>query len=345
MLAAEILAFDSDIICLQEVDNFSFKEYISPLLLSKGYDGYFSSKVSVNQSEGCAMFWKVAKFDRDFSISVPMRDLFQGDSIDHCSWESMKAIDDFICRHDDLREIVSEKVGTVLQVVRLVLKEKATDEPASLPSGSRHILVANTHLFFHPLADHVRVIQCLAICAFLDQIRSNNLNCPLLLCGDLNSDPTSGAFRLLLNRELKNTDKSNCWKYLNRYKWDDKNENESTVEIDPSECDYDNCSMKTGHNFNFPPNISIPESFPPLFVAYDQVPEFTNYSQKFQETLDYIFASEPTDNNAGFKLVASAPMMDKEVVEEYISMPNRDMPSDHVSVVSDLLLVHSGEKI
>eukprot|EP01083_Nonionella_stella_P036759 100293_1 len=97
------------------------------------------------------------------------------------------------------------------------------------------------------MADHIRAMQAYVACKKIDEIRRlkssyntndkdtdidtnleiNNPNqqsspkrpCPFLLCGDLNSDPLSGAAQLLFTRTL-HPEHHDCWKNLNEYKWD-----------------------------------------------------------------------------------------------------------------------------
>lgn len=62
LLAQELLQYDPDIITLQECDH--FHDYLSPLLSSKGYRGFFLPKPKSkclevsNLSDGCAIFVK-----------------------------------------------------------------------------------------------------------------------------------------------------------------------------------------------------------------------------------------------------------------------------------------------
>lgn len=90
-----------------------------------------------------------------------------------------------------------------------------------------------------------------------------------------------------------------------------------------------------------PMNISLPSSFPNFLSGYVEMPEFSNYSVGFAETLDYIFASasSPTEE-FGLTPVNSAPMLTSEEMQKYESMPNEYMPSDHYSLVSDLTWTH-----
>ncbi len=46
---AEIISYDADIICLQEVDAAIHDGLIRPLLESKGYQGFYSNKVRISR--------------------------------------------------------------------------------------------------------------------------------------------------------------------------------------------------------------------------------------------------------------------------------------------------------
>lgn len=85
-----------------------------------------------------------------------------------------------------------------------------------------------------------------------------------------------------------------------------------------------------------PPAIELPSSFPVLVSGCKEVPQFTNYAVDFIETLDYVFASVPSEREPfGFKPKGEAPMLSEEMVKEHVAMPNAVMPSDHVAVVCD----------
>jgi hypothetical protein len=173
---------------------------------------------------------------------------------------------------------------------------------------------------------------------------------PLVLCGDLNSDPLSGSLKLLLNRELE-PDHFETWKNLYEYSWE-KGEDEFLLEhgfvgnsvgdfpvyVHESFCDA--CQEEIGEDSaeNSPiPRMRLPSSFPHLMSGYKQMPQFTNYAIDFSATLDYILASKPSnDGNVGFEVVSSAPTPTKQEIKKYAGMPNENMPSDHVSIACDL---------
>ena len=166
-------------------------------------------------------------------------------------WTSMDSIHNLLCSHDELRGVVTEKLGQILQVVVLIMKRRQNpnhtmdhsddDEAYSLGAG-RTFVVANTHLIYHPMADHIRALQTYVVCRKIDEIRrrtgiidcgddgrantGSNTNMPqrvpVVLCGDLNSDPESGAVHLLPKR-LVRPDHHDCWKYLHEFGWEMEN--------------------------------------------------------------------------------------------------------------------------
>ncbi len=62
MIVAEILSYNADIICLQEVDASIHNSFISPVLTANGFQGFYSNKVT-SQQEGCSMFWSTSVFE------------------------------------------------------------------------------------------------------------------------------------------------------------------------------------------------------------------------------------------------------------------------------------------
>ena len=168
MIIAEILSYKADIICLQEVDASIHNSLISPVLKSKGYHGFYSNKVT-SQQEGCSLFWSTSVFEVAKSEDMqefPLRSLLTKDaSLDESEyynakstvrelvklerWESINGIRQLLEDHDEVRRVYSESVGQILQVVRLSPKQ-AISSKQGCSSKPDSIVVANTHLFYHP---------------------------------------------------------------------------------------------------------------------------------------------------------------------------------------------------
>ncbi len=59
-------------------------------------------------------------------------------------------------------------------------------------SQGRQIIVGNTHLFFHPLADHIRLLQAVILEKELERLQAEvkqetpHKAAGIILCGDLN---------------------------------------------------------------------------------------------------------------------------------------------------------------
>lgn len=275
------------------------------------------------------MFWSRSKFENEADLEdYAIRDLFQvPGSSDSDDWDSMQEIRDFLKGRPDLHQVVEGRIGQVLQIARLRLK-----------FGSKHpIVVGNTHLFYHPLADHIRLMQTFVVCRTLDAWCQRNTDKgwrdQLLLCGDLNSDPRSGAVQLLVNRKVT---PGNCdtWKFLNEYKWNDGEAEDAGVALKTGPADAPG-EKATRRKAISPPTIEFPASFPKLLSAYDPLPSFTNHVPGFTETLDYIFVSEASESG-GWQIDNAAPV---PTIDEMNcpAIPNEHFPSDHISVACDLI--------
>ena len=264
-------------------------------------------------------------------------------------WNSMDKILDLMGKHDELRRIAREKTGQILQVATLTLKNPRNGRP-------KKMILANTHLFYHPMADHIRAMQTYVVCKKIDEVRRRDGSdpYPLVFCGDLNSDPLSGAVQLLFTRSV--LPHHDTWKHLHDYRWEMGDSswmlehgfigNECDPEEDPlyveetfeeAHEDEESLADKSVAEPFHPPPIVLPASFPNLVSGCPDMPEFTNFAVDFVETLDYVLASETSEHERyGFRPKKAAPMPNAEEISRYVAMPNEFMPSDHVSVVCDL---------
>ena len=306
MLLHEMLSMRADLLLLQEVDEKTFYTLLQPAFEASGYDAVFAAKSAKSKSmqEGCAVVYSLAAFEEaqvEDKRAVPLRLLLQQED---------PALDGLFKQHPGLAQMATEKVATTAQFLRLTLKQREGGD-------SRSIVVANTHLFYHPYADHIRAIQAYAVIREIDRIRGNDA---VVLGGDLNSDPQSGVISLLMNGGL---DESfpHCWKYLRTFAWEHE---ESLLDVSVQ------CQT---------PSLRLPERFPPLQIATG-LPSFTHYNCGYKAVLDYVFASKPAGQSWGFEVVRTAPVPELEsIIEQHTSIPNRDYPSDHILVATDLRLV------
>ena len=308
LLLHEILSYQPDLVCLQEVDASVFESLFKPALESRGYQGYHSAKSSLNQEEGCAMFWLRNRFTEVDRQAVPLNAVLGAASHpwDGPWGESMDRVQHLLKERPHVKALL-DGLTQVLQVTTL-----QTNDEGKEPT---RIVVGNTHLYFHPRADHIRALQTVAVCRAMDSVRKG---APIILAGDLNSDPASGALQLLLKKQTDRED-NETWKYLDVHLPKDWR----TIGV-----------LQLGLP---PPTLTLSPTFPGLVAGCH--PEFTHHVPGFVETLDYLLVSTPGDSSPGFVPLRAAPMPSKAVaVSTMVGIPSEGIPSDHVSVVVDFEL-------
>ena len=134
-----ILGYKADIICLQEVDGKVFDADLKPIFSSLGFEAEFSKKGG-QVSEGMTCLFNTSKFRLIESFSHIVAEELPKNQLLNDLWEAVQ-------KNEDLSKRILERT-TSCQL--LVLE--------SVVNGKR-IVVANTHLYFHPNADHIRLLQ------------------------------------------------------------------------------------------------------------------------------------------------------------------------------------------
>jgi 2',5'-phosphodiesterase len=180
LAAAELLGYHADVICLQEVDERAFTLVLGPALRAAGYAGVYTNKASAVR-EGCATFWRADRWALVARRDVALKDVFAAvgaaaglEGSDSSRPRPADAPADrgacaaLAARHAALAPALASspalrsalaQVSTIGQVSLLV--PRATARPAPNPDGP--LLVANTHLFFHPRAPHIRTLHLAAL--------------------------------------------------------------------------------------------------------------------------------------------------------------------------------------
>ena len=302
LLIAEIIAHNASLIFLQEVDQSIFTTFLLPILSTLNYSGRYLNKIS-KQREGLAVFWRGDALTLEHESGGAVKDLFRPNEK---SWESMDSVRSFSDQHEHLREVMMENVGTVAQF--FVFKDRER--------GGKFV-VANTHLFFHPLADHVRAMQLLAVCKRAGELKVEYGAAGVIVGGDLNSDPESGAARLMRGEEVVKGD--DCWKDFRTMVWN-------------SEREYEMESSGGDGGVDGIDSLSMDSSFPKM-IACTGRPEFTNYTTTFVDTLDYIYVNEDA-----FEVVGVFANPSLKEMEGGGAMPNESFASDHISLCADVKL-------
>lgn len=167
----EILMYNPDIICLQEVDHFA--DFFQPLLHQVGYVGCFNPKPDspcldcVNNAgpDGCAMFYKVSKFNL-VDQKLPILEV--------------------------------ERRGTMLQTNQVAILSKLKYQVSE--GKEQSFLVATTHLKAKTGWESLRLNQG---CNLIDIAKEMSKGCPLIIGGDFNAVPSEPVYKAFVESKFE----------------------------------------------------------------------------------------------------------------------------------------------
>ncbi|XP_005090525.1 2',5'-phosphodiesterase 12 [Aplysia californica] len=282
LILKEILGYQADLLCLQEVDRSIFRSHLNPALSSNGYTGLFRSKAG-QLGEGCATFMRDSKFRlvRELDITISEYLSSHPDCVD--IWTE-------VCKSEQLKQKVEER-SSILQVTVV----ESVENPGS------YLCVANTHLYFHPRACNVRLIQGATALRYLQSVcqtyEQEGSQVALVFCGDFNSDPLVGVYQLY----------TAGWVPADYQDWDSAGPEEKI----------------TGLELRQPMNIE----------SACGTPKYTNFTPMFNECLDYVYIDADK-----LKVESVVPMPDHADVVANAGLPSVVFPSDHIALICDLKL-------
>ncbi|KAL4933871.1 Endonuclease/exonuclease/phosphatase [Aspergillus undulatus] len=312
-ILSELRSHDSDIICLQEIDQGSYNQFFREQLAYSDYKGVYwprgramgMQEEDAKGVDGCAIFFKGSKFillDKqviNFGQTAVRRPDAKGqDDIYNRLWQK-----------DHIAVIV-------------FLENRQT--------GSRFIIV-NAHLYWDPAFKDVKLIQTAILmeeiakhseryakwpaCTDKTAFRFSEAGgeqtmpepapsaeyasgdqIPLFMCGDFNSSPGSAAYNLISTGRLT----------------EDHPDLEKRM--------YGNLSR-----------IGMTHPFK-LKSAYGAIGElsFTNYTPDFKDILDYIWF---TSNSVHVSALLGE--VDKDYLQRVPGFPNYHFPSDHIALFAE----------
>ncbi|XP_078620221.1 2',5'-phosphodiesterase 12-like [Branchiostoma floridae x Branchiostoma japonicum] len=286
LLLKELVGYNADLLVLQETGKSLFNDALVPALDLSDMDGVYIGKGQ--QSEGEAIF-----YHRDKFRLLSQEDINVGECLS--SDPSCHDLQKWLSHSPAVLNKVTSR-STVLQVVLL----------ESIEDPSRRLCVANTHLYWHPRAPHVRLVQMAVCLKFLEKIVNSNStqdsSVSLLLCGDLNSHPTSGLYELLTKQAVpaSHTD------------W---------FPAEPQTTDDGKLELQEG----------VDLSHPFTLTSACGLPDYTNYVGGFQGTLDYIMI-----DTCQLAVNQTIPMPTHEEVTANTALPSIVFPSDHIAIIADV---------
>ncbi|CAI5756879.1 unnamed protein product [Candida verbasci] len=186
-LEKEILSYNTEIICMQEVETKTFYEFWTPLLSQHSYKGLFFNKTrsktmkeeDSKKVDGCAIFYKIDKF------SLIHKQNFEFNSVCMGSDKYKKTKDLFN------RFMNKDNIALISY-----LQHKESNEK---------ICIVNTHLHWDPAFNDVKTLQVGILLEELQGIlkkyqHTNSMeeikNASVIICGDFNSVKSSAVYQL-----------------------------------------------------------------------------------------------------------------------------------------------------
>eukprot|EP00947_MAST-08B_sp_MAST-8B-sp1_P004001 g4001.t1 len=251
---AELAAYAADLVALQEVTPRALKLHYEPGLEAAGLSCVgFTLKVG-GAPDGVALFARRGRF-KAVPSSVRKIDLRravlgrpgakaageeQSDGGDDSSSSSSgsssgsgrlqfrQAMDDCLRRYPHLEEVFQQVTSVALLAV---LEDTATAAAADSSGAPSLILAATTHLFYHPHADHVRILQAAALACEIESavatLRRERPGCrvSVVLSGDTNGMPETGVTEFLKTGRVSRVGPRH-WNKLDSFRWNSEEEEE-----------------------------------------------------------------------------------------------------------------------
>ncbi|KAJ8979548.1 hypothetical protein NQ317_017696 [Molorchus minor] len=265
LILKEIIGYNADLICLQEVDRKVYSHDLAPALHHLGFDSDFAEIRFQKLASKCIVFSEHISRDPQFADV----------------WEK-------ISRNEKLSErILGRKSTLQVNVIESLEHEEV-------------LVVANTHFYFHPDADHIRLLHGGLAIRYLENYINDlkkeitNKRISLIFCGDFNSVPECGVYKLY------------------------------TTGTVPKDCiDYSSNSEQTVQDVEFTQNLQLGSAC--------GTPKYTNFTAGFADCLDYIFYEK-----SNLAVTQVVPLPSHEEVTQNTALPSVVFPSDHIALVSDL---------
>ncbi|XP_058086161.1 carbon catabolite repressor protein 4 homolog 1-like isoform X2 [Magnolia sinica] len=285
-LLREIIRYDADIICLQEVQSDHFEDFFAPELGRHGYSAIYQKKINPIE------FLKTAELRVN---ALPSNQ-----------------------RKDGARRLMKDNVAVIV----VLESTEGGPVPNMLQSGSSQLIcVANTHIQSNVEFTDVKLMQVADLLLNVESIAHSvamsycRAAIPVLICGDLNSCPGSAVHELVASKSVHPNHPERKDDPFGLFQQTKLSHNMSLVSAYTS-------FLRTSRN---EPDVRRQQT---LMDSNTNEPLFTNFSEQFVGTLDYIFYTEDT-------LVVDGllELLDEALLREDTALPSPRWSSDHIALM------------
>jgi len=298
LVVQELVDADADVVCLQEAQRDAFESYLEPAMKRAGYEALFTQK----SREAMGAAGKVdgcATFWKAQKYRVAEQRELRFNDLAYAEARANRLSERD--EHAYLTRLVKDNVAQLL-----VLE----DYPAP-GRRSRRLAVANTHLYSHRDFPDAKLWQSLSLIRQLDAFCNRQRETlPCIMAGDLNSGPDSSVYEFL-----------------------------ATQGVSRGHPDLQPRHTAQGFPVNVLPDARQIAHRLPLVSSYASVlgvePDFTNLTQQFRGTLDYIWY-----DSSAIRCAAVAPVPPLEqLTRAGPALPSPQYPSDHVALIADFVFL------
>ena len=191
LLGKELLGYEADVVCLQELTEGVFRAALQPLMAERGLVAEYAAGAAGATHE-LATFWRAARLSRVASAVWHIGRLLEAPS----------------------GAALAADLGRSSPSLRAFVREQPHVAHAMLlrhGASGRHVAVVNTHLIMAGVAANVRTLQASLVLGALvawahGEAGAGTTPCGLVLCGDLNTYTESeGAIGLLTGSGVRGT--------------------------------------------------------------------------------------------------------------------------------------------
>merc|ERR1719311_175151 len=292
LILKELKSMAADIITLQEVQRDAFEDWFKPQLAEVGYEAIFQQK----QRE--EVFHR-GRYTSEGCATFFKTTRFQRVEkhvvyYDKISAQMLSGVSN---SERAIQRLSKGNIALALILEDLHIKASGAGQAAG-PNGGAVLCVINTHILADPGFADVKLWQAQMLLRTLETMPAKNM--PLLICGDFNSTPDSAVYELWRQGSVR--------------------QDHDELRVDPVGL-LQNLSL--GHTLR-------------LATAYEtcngREAQYTNYTEDFKGTLDYIWFSSDT-----LAVLAISQVDDESQLMQETALPSSTRPSDHVSLVTTFM--------
>eukprot|EP00440_Ansanella_granifera_P039506 gb/GFBE01042855.1/.p1 GENE.gb/GFBE01042855.1/~~gb/GFBE01042855.1/.p1 ORF type:complete len:616 (+),score=121.41 gb/GFBE01042855.1/:1-1848(+) len=296
LILKELKSMAADIITLQEVQKDAFDDWFRPQLAEAGYEGiYQAKKREPIFHRGKYTTEGCATFYKITRFKRVDKQTYDYDKLSAA--EVQGTFPDKTSGDKALQRL--SKGNIALSVVLEDLHIKTTNQhQCNGPNGGHVLCVVNTHILCDPGAADVKLWQGHLLLQSIRQQTGGNM--PLLICGDFNSTPESAVYE-----------------YFRR----------GSVRSDHEDLRKDPCGLVKQLTLRH--NTCMATAYE---TCTGREATFTNYTEDFKGTLDYIWFSPES-----LSVLAISQVDDESQLTQETALPSSTRPSDHVSLVATFM--------